>query len=95
MRGVGRPLVALDHDVILARGRVVLDPVGHVRSADDVHPKVVQPEQDGVADDVAVVIAGDKLLGLVAAESLVAVDREVGEQAHRVRSLNVQVGHMV
>ena len=81
--------------VVAAGLAVVLHPVVHRRPADQVEPVLFEVEQDDVADDVAVVIAGDVLLGLVRAEILEGVHAEVLEDLRRVRSLHVHVGHVV
>ena len=61
----GGALVTLDGHVVVAGLGVELHPVVRGRTTDEAHPVLVEEEEDRVADDVAVVIAGDELLGLV------------------------------
>ena len=91
----GRALVALDRGVVVAGLAVVLHPVVRRRSPDEVEEILVEVEEDRVADHVAVVVAGDELLGLVDLERREAVDTGVREQLERIRALDVHVGHVV
>ena len=88
-------LVPFDPDVVLAGLAVVLDPVVHRRASDQIESVLFEVKEDDVADHVAVVIAGDELLGLARSEILEAVHAEHGEHLERVRSLHVHVGHVV
>jgi hypothetical protein len=88
-------LVAFQLDVIPAGLAVVLHPVVHRRPADQVEAVLLEMEQYDVADDVAVVVAGDELLGLVRTEVLKAIDPETLEHLRRVRPLHVHIGHVV
>ena len=63
--------------------------------ADEKQLILVQIKEDGVADHVSVVIAPDKLLGLVDTVVLKTIDPRIGEQLDRVRSLNPHVRHVV
>jgi hypothetical protein len=73
---------------------VELDPVRHGGPADHADLVLGVAEEDGVADHVAVVIAGHDLLGLVRPEVLQRVDRDIGEQAPDVRALEIDVLHV-
>ena len=90
-----RTLVERDLHVVAAGGRVELDPVEHRDAAHEIELVFSEVEQDHVADHVAVVAAGDELLGLVDGEVGEAVDAQPCEQLHGVRSFNSQVGHVV
>jgi hypothetical protein len=63
--------------------------------ADQVVELLVQVEEDGVADQVAVGVDGDVLLGPVDPEVREGVDAQVAEQAQCVRALDEQVRHVV
>jgi hypothetical protein len=52
-------------------------------------------EQDAVANNLPAVIAGHELLGLVDAESVEAVDRQMREQLACARTLDEQIHHVV
>ena len=92
---VERVVVAPDAHVVAARRGVVVQPVDRRRNADGLVFVLLEVEQDVVADDVAVVIDGDELLGHVDRELRDAVDGELADQLERVRPLDVQVGHVV
>ncbi len=93
---VGRSaLVTLDGYVVVPGLGVELHPVVRGRATDEAHAVLVEEEEDRVADDVAVVVAGDELLGLADLEARERVDAEVGEQADDVRAFEVEVGHVV
>ncbi len=91
----GRALVARELDVVVAGLGMELHPVVRRGPADQAHAVLFEMEEDPVADDVAVVVAHDELLGLVHREVLEAVDAEVGEQPDRVRALDLQVEHVM
>jgi hypothetical protein len=74
---------------------VELHPVDHHRVPDQVVEVILQVEQDRVADQVAVRVDGDELLGPVHPEVREGVHAQVAEQAQRVRSLDEQVRHVV
>jgi hypothetical protein len=86
------PLVADDFHVVAGGLGLEGDPVRRDRPADQAELLIVKPEQDGITDDVSVVVAGQELLGLVLAEGLEAVDSEVRQQPERVRAAEVHVG---
>ena len=91
----GRPLVAVEGDVEVARLGVVLHPVVGRGATDEVDAVLVEEEEDRVADHVAVVVHGDELLRLADLEVLERVDAERGEELDDVRPLDVEVGHVV
>ena len=91
----GGALVALDRHVVAAGLGVVLHPVVGGGTSDEAHAVFVEEEEDPVADHVAVVVAGDELLGLVHREVLEGVHAERGEQPDHVGALDVEVGHVV
>ena len=91
----GGAFVALRRRVVPSRLQVVLHPVVRRRTADEVESVLVEIEQDGVADHVAVVVAGDELFRLIDLEVLEAVDAEIREELQRVGALDVEVGHVV
>jgi hypothetical protein len=95
LRVAGRAIVLLDRDAVLARLGVELDPARGRRAPDEDEPVRLQVEQDPVADDVAAVARRNELLGAVDREVREAVDREVGQELHRVRTLDVEVDHVV
>ena len=73
----------------------VLDPVERRRPANETEPVIAQVEENRVANHVAIVIARDELLGLVDFEILEAVDAQIREEFERVRSLDVEVRHVM
>ena len=91
----GGALVALRGRVVVSRLAVVLDPVVCRRAPDETEQLVVEVEENGIADDMAVVVAGDELLGLVDGKIVKAVDGKVREQSERVGSLDVEIRHVV
>ena len=74
-----RALVAFRGGVITAGLQVVVNPIGGGRAADEIEAVFVEIEENGVADHVAVMAAGDELLGLIHLEILESVYAEVGE----------------
>jgi hypothetical protein len=52
-------------------------------------------KKNRVTDHEAVVVAGDELLRLIHLEVLERVDAEIREQLQRVRSLDVQIRHVM
>jgi len=72
-------------------GEVVLHPVGRDWRSGEFQPVVVEVKQDGVADQVAVGVARDELLGLPGLEPLEVVDTEILEHRQRVGPLDVEV----
>ena len=52
-------------------------------------------KENGIANDVAVVVAGNKLLGLIDLESLEAVYTQIRKQLECIRTLDVKISHMV
>ena len=74
-----------------------LDPVHGRHTADELVLVLLVVEQDAVADHAASVVRcnGHELLGHVQREILEGVDPEVGDQLERVRTLDVEVRHVV
>src|SRR5207245_8960427 len=91
----GRPLVSFYLSLIAASFRVELHPIGRGRSPDKIEFVVVQMKENGIANDVAVVVAGNKLLGLIDLESLEAVYTQIRKQLECNRTLDVKISHMV
>ncbi len=90
-----RALVALGGRLVLAAFDVVLHPVERRGPSDEAQLVGLEVEEDGVADDVAVVVAGDELLGLVHLERGETVDTEIRQHLERVRALDVEVRHVM
>ena len=67
----------------------------HHVPADEIEATLVEVEQDRVADDEALVVHGDELLGMTRGKAREVVDPDVGEQSQRIRTGNEQVGHVV
>ena len=88
-------LVTFDLDVISARGCVKFNPVAGGGPADNNGLVVFQAKQDRVANDIAIVIHGDELLCDFAAEILECIDAKVREQAARIRSFHIEIGHVI
>ncbi len=91
----GGALVALRRRVVVSRLAVVLDPVVCRRAPDETEQIVVEVEENGIADDIAVVVAGDELLGLVDGKIVKAIDGKIRQQPERVGSLDVEIRHVV
>ena len=92
---VDRVVVALDRHVPVARRHVVLQPVGDRRVTHHVEQVLLQVEEDRVADEVAVGVDRDVLLGLARAEVRERVDAEAAQQPQRVGAAQEQVGHVM
>src|SRR5580692_1080226 len=90
-----RAVVADELDVPVAGLRVELDPVHARRPADELVDVLLEVEQDAVADDIAVVGDGHELLGHVGREVLERVEADVGDQLEGIRTLDVEVRHVV
>src|SRR5690606_7823611 len=94
-RAARRTVVMDDLDVVAAGLTVVAQPVGG-RSAADVNELFfLEPEDDAVADDVAVRRGRHVLLRLVDGPALRRVDHRVAEQLQRIGTLDVKVDHVV
>src|SRR5438874_9210785 len=72
-----------------------LNPIVNGGPADKEQFILVEIKEDGVADDVPIVITSDKLFGFVDREIRKAVDAGSGQQFERVGALNPHVGHVV
>ena len=92
---IERVVVAPDAHVVAARRRVIVQPVDRRRNADGLVLVLFEVEENVVADDVAVVVDGDELLGHVDGEFRNAVDGELADQLQRIGALDVQVGHVM
>ncbi len=78
-----------DDDIVAAGFRVELHPAGDCGSSHG-SPIVLEPKKDHVADHEAVVVARDKLLGLVAAEVGEGIHAEVGNEPSHIGTLHVR-----
>jgi len=85
----GGPLVALSGGLIAARLYVVFNPIQGGRTAHQVELVFVQVEENRIPNHIAVVIAGNKLLGLVDLEILKAIDGEIGKHFQCVGPLDI------
>jgi hypothetical protein len=74
---------------------VVLNPIVHGWSSDQIEGVRVEIEEDDVSDDIAVIVADDILLGLADFKTLEAVDTKRREQLESIRPLNVHVCHVI
>src|SRR5215218_833789 len=57
-------------------------------------PILVQIEENRITDHVSMMIACDKLLGIVSFEVLEIVYAEIGEQPECVRTFDIEIRHM-
>jgi hypothetical protein len=90
-----RPVVTLQGHVEVTGLGVELDPVHGGHPPDHVEAILLGPEDDDVADHVAVVAAGHEVLGLRGGEALEAVDGQTGQEPVGVRSRHRELGHVV
>ena len=74
---------------------MILNPVVRGRPPDQIEGILRKMKKDGISDHVAVVVAGDELLGLVDGKVPDAVDAEVRQQLECLGTLDVHVGHVV
>ncbi len=87
--------ITLERDVVVAGLADVLHPVEHHEPADKVERVLAEMEQDGIADEIALVVDGDELLRPVDLEVREAVHAGVAQQLQRVGARDEQVGHVV
>src|SRR5262245_49771624 len=78
-----RPLVSFRCCAISAILQIELHPVRSRRPSDKIEFIVVEIEENGIADNVAVLVARNKLLRLIDFEILEAVYAKVGKQFKR------------
>jgi hypothetical protein len=90
-----RPFVSFHGGVISAGLDVVLHPIGGGRPPDKIEPVLAQIEKNGIANDISLGIARDKLLGLMDLEIPETVHRKVRQQSQSIGALHVEVRHMV
>jgi hypothetical protein len=90
-----RAVVLRGLDVEPASLGVELNPVRRRRAPDEQQAVLSQMEQDSVADDVAVIRAGDELLGAIDREGLEAVGGQMREQLQGVWALDELLDHMM
>ena len=74
---------------------MVLNPIVKGGAADEEQLLFVEVKENAVTDDVSVVIAADKLFGLVDGEIREAIDARGRQEFDSVRALNPHVRHVV
>jgi hypothetical protein len=52
-------------------------------------------KEDRITNDISILVARDKLFGLMDSEILKAIDAKIGKHLERVRALNVKICHVV
>jgi hypothetical protein len=65
------------------------------RPSDKIEFIFIQIKENGIANHIAIMAAGNKLLGLVDFEIFKAIDAKIGEQLESVGALHVEVRHVV
>jgi hypothetical protein len=65
------------------------------RTPDEVEFIFVEIKEDRVTNHIAIMVTRNELLGLIDFEVFKAIDSEIGEQFEGVRTLYIQIGHMV
>jgi hypothetical protein len=99
LRRTGRPdggvVVTLGRGVVVAALEVEGDPVDDHRVPDEIEQLLLEVEEDGVADQVAVGVHRDELLRLADAEVRERVHGQVAEQPECVGPREEEVGHVV
>src|SRR5678815_3918610 len=90
-----RSFISGECDVIPSGFGVVLHPVVNRGPADEQQTILREMKEDGVADDVSVVVASNELLGLVDGEIRKRVDTSRRQQLEGVGAINKHVGHVV
>ena len=91
----GGSLVPFRRRLVAASLQVVLHPVVSGRTPDEIEFILVQIKENRIANHVSIMIAGDKLLGLIDLEILEAIDTQIGEQFERIGTLDIEIGHVV
>src|SRR5690606_38112883 len=71
------------------------DPVQDRNAAYEVELVFGKVEQNNVADDIAIVVDGYELLGLVDGEIVERVDTKIARELQRVRTFNSEIGHVI
>src|SRR5688572_1333682 len=61
---------------------------------DEIEPFLVQIEENRITDHISIMIACNKLFGLVYFEGLEVVYAEIGEQPECVRTFDIEIRHM-
>ena len=92
---IERVVVAPDAHVVAARCGVKVQPVDRRRNADGLVLVLLEVKENVVADDVAVVVDGDELLGHVDRKFRDTIDGKATDQLQRVGAFDVQVGHVM
>ena len=95
LRVARRTVVLGDRDIVAAGLPMKLDPVRARRPADENEPVPFEMKQDAVADHVAAVAARHILLGPVFGKVREGIDRRVGDELQRIRTLDVDVDHVM
>ncbi len=90
-----RSLVSFRLGLVAAGLHVVLHPVVSRRTSDEVELVFAERKQNRVANHVSIRVAGHELLGLIDLEILEAVDAEIGKHFQRIRTFDVEIGHVV
>src|SRR5688572_32189131 len=74
---------------------MIAQPIARRRAADVAELLFLLPEDDPVADHVAIGCGRDVLLGLVDHPAFAGVDHRVAEQLQRIRAAEIEVHHVV
>src|SRR5262245_59659342 len=85
------PLVSRQRDVIFAGFGEALNPIVDGESTDKKQFILIQVKQNGVADNVSVIVASNKLLCFINGSVCKGVDAGSGEQFDRVGPFNPHV----
>ena len=89
------PLVPLRRRLVASSLYVILHPIQSRRASHQVEFVFVQIKEDRVANDITIVVTGDKLLRLIDLEILEAIYAKIREHLQRIRAIQIQIGHMV
>jgi hypothetical protein len=88
-------LIPFRRRLVPASFQIVLHPIVSGRTPDEVESIFIEVKENRVTNDVAAMVARNKLLGLIDFEVFEAIDSEIGEQFEGVRTLHVEIGHVV
>ena len=87
-------LVTSDLHIVVADDGIVFNPVRHRGTTHDADLVFGVAEEDRITNHVTVVITGHDLLGLVRSEILKRVYCDVRQEAHDVRTFEIDVLHV-
>ena len=89
------PLIPLRGCLVPASLQIILHPIVSGWTPDKIESIFIEIKEDRIANHIAIMVARNKLLGLIDFEVLKAIDAEIGEQFEGVRTVHIKIGHVV